>query len=98
MSELGVDISEYRSKSTDEFRGVDFDVVITLCDNAAKNCPAWLGKGKQVHIGFPDPAAAKGSEAERQERFRETRAGIRERVLGFLEEWEGADAPPTFVI
>ena len=45
MAELGIDISEQWSKSTEEFRGRDFDLVITVCDNAAKTCPTWLGKG-----------------------------------------------------
>ena len=54
LKEIGVDISTARSKSADEFRDTPFDVVITICDDAAENCPLWLGKGKQMHIGFPD--------------------------------------------
>jgi arsenate reductase (thioredoxin) len=100
MAELGIDISDHRSKSTDEFRGQDFDVVITVCDNAARNCPTWLGKGKQIHIGFPDPAAAEGSDAEKLARFRETRDGIRQDVLDFLETWEPdpSENRPDFII
>jgi len=45
-----------RSKSVDEFRGVDFDLVVTVCDTAAEECPIWLGKGKRLHHSFPDPA------------------------------------------
>lgn len=45
-----------RSKSVDEFQGVDFDLVVTVCDSAAEECPLWLGKGKRVHHSFPDPA------------------------------------------
>jgi len=45
-----------RSKHADEFLGIDFDLVITVCDSAAEECPAWLGKGKKVHCSFPDPA------------------------------------------
>ncbi|NTU64554.1 MAG: arsenate reductase ArsC, partial [Chloroflexi bacterium] len=58
LREIGIDISDHRSKSTDEFKGTTFDVVITVCDSAAENCPVWLGQGVRVHIGFPDPAAA----------------------------------------
>jgi arsenate reductase len=46
-----------RSKSVDELRDVDFDLVVTVCDAAAEECPLWLGKGKRLHQGFPDPAA-----------------------------------------
>ena len=45
-----------RSKSADEFRGKDFDLVVTVCDSAAEECPVWLGKGKRIHHSFPDPA------------------------------------------
>ncbi len=64
------------SKSVDRFRGEEFDVVITVCDDAAENCPVWLGKGKRVHIGFPDPAKAEGSEDEKMEVFRQVRDDI----------------------
>jgi arsenate reductase len=84
MAELGIDISAQRSKSVDEFRDAEFDLVVTVCDHAAKNCPAWLGGGQVKHMGFPDPAAASGSEAERLEVFRRVRDAIREQVLGYL--------------
>jgi arsenate reductase len=86
MAELNVDISAQRSKSVDEFHEVTFDVVITVCDSAARNCPVWLGRGKRVHIGFPDPAAATGSEAERLEAFRQVRDGLQKRVFSCLEQ------------
>jgi arsenate reductase len=85
MAELGIDIAGHRSKSTDEFLDLDLDLVVTVCDHAAKNCPAWLGKGHVVHIGFPDPAAATGSEAERLALFRRVRDDIRSSVLEYLE-------------
>ena len=94
MQEIGIDISRQRSKSTDEFRGVDFDLVVTVCDDADKNCPLWLGRGHKVHIGFPDPAAAKGSEEERLAVFCEVRDAIRQQVLPYLQSFEikhGAD-------
>jgi arsenate reductase (thioredoxin) len=100
MADLGIDISDHRSKSTNEFRGQEFDVVITVCDSAAKNCPTWLGEGKQVHIGFPDPAAVVGSEAEKLARFAEIRDRIRHELLGFLETWkpEPSQDRPDFII
>ena len=88
MAELGIDISAQRSKSVDEFRDTDFDLVITVCDQAAQNCPLWLGPGQVKHKGFPDPAAAIGSEAERLEVFRQVRDGLHQEVLRYLEETE----------
>ncbi len=88
MAELGIDISGQRSKSTEVFRGTEFDVVITVCSDAAKNCPTWLGKGRQVHIGFPDPAAAEGDKSAQLAVFREVRDGLRERALDFLKNWQ----------
>jgi len=86
MSELGIDVSAGRSKSVDEFRDFPFDLVLTVCDDAAENCPLWLGGGKVVHLGFPDPARATGTQAERMAVFRQVRDAIRGQVLKFLEE------------
>lgn len=55
LSEIGIR-HEGRSKLADEFRGVDFDLVVTVCDSAAEDCPIWLGLGKKVHHSFFDPA------------------------------------------
>jgi arsenate reductase len=85
MDELGIDISDNQSKSTDAFRDAKLDLVITVCDDAAKHCPAWLGEGRVVHMAFPDPAAATGSEEERMALFRQVRDGIRARVFEYLD-------------
>ena len=55
LSEIGIQHTG-SSKRVDEFQGVDFDLVVTVCDSAAEECPIWLGKGKRVHHSFPDPA------------------------------------------
>ena len=55
MAEAGVDISNNRSKHLDNFKGVNFDFVITVCDNAHEHCPIFPGKTKVVHFGFDDP-------------------------------------------
>ncbi len=90
MAEVGVDISAQRSKSVDAFRDQDFDVVITVCDGARERCPVWLGRGRRVHIGFPDPAAVDGPEEARLAAFRAVRDAIRARVLGYLKGGEHA--------
>ena len=55
LAEIGIQ-HEGRSKLADEFRGTEFDLVVTVCDSAAEECPIWLGKGKRVHHSFFDPA------------------------------------------
>ena len=84
MADLGIDISENRSQSTEEFRDEHFDYVITVCDDAAENCPLWLGSGNVTHIGFPDPAKATGTDAEIFAVFQQVRDDIREQVLHYL--------------
>ncbi len=86
LQELGIDISQARPKSVEVFRGMPFDLVITVCDHAAETCPIWLGQGQRVHLGFPDPAAAPPAEAP--DRFRAVRDALRERLLTFLRQWQ----------
>ena len=83
LSEIGIE-HHGRSKSVDEWRGQEFDLVITVCDDAAEECPLWLGQGRRVHIGFPDPALATGTPEEIRAVFRQVRDDIRTRVVEFL--------------
>lgn len=92
MAELDIDISAQQPKSVETMRAVPFDLVVTVCDNAAKSCPLWLGSGRIVHIGFPDPAAAQGSEEERLQVFRQVRDGLRERVFPVLRMAANGDS------
>ncbi len=87
MQEIGIDISQGYSKSPDEFRDVTFDLVITVCDDAAETCPLWLREGHVEHIGFYDPAQAQGSEEERLAVFRQVRDEIIARILPFLADF-----------
>jgi arsenate reductase len=87
LAEIGID-HQGRSKHADEFRGVDFDVVITVCDDAAENCPVWLGKGKRVHIGFDDPAKSQGTNEQLMVVFRRVRDEIAEKIPAYLISWE----------
>ena len=84
MCELGIDISEQVSKSTDLFLEKVFDVVVTVCDDAAENCPVWLGQGRRVHVCFFDPAKATGTDDERLAVFRQVRDEIRSRLVPLL--------------
>ena len=62
LVEIGIDVKGARSKSVEEFRSVEFDLVVTVCDQAAGECPVRVGRGRRLHIGFPDPAKAAGTE------------------------------------
>ncbi len=88
LEEIGMDISAARSKSADEFRDTPFDLVVTVCDDAAENCPLWLGQGKRMHIGFPDPAKASGSADQVLAAFRTVRDAIQQQVIPFLDSFD----------
>jgi arsenate reductase len=85
LAEIGIQ-HQGESKHTDRYRGVDFDLVVTVCDDAAENCPVWLGVGQRVHVGFPDPAKVSGTEEEILAVFRQVRDGIAERIPKILKE------------
>lgn len=84
MSELEIDLSKNRSKPVEEFQEELFDQVITVCDDAAENCPVWFGPGQVTHIPFSDPAKATGSETERLVVFQQVRDDIGKKILTFL--------------
>jgi arsenate reductase len=89
MAEAGVDISQQYSKHIDDLSGVDFDYVITLCDNARELCPVFPSKTKMIHRGFDDPSFMFGTEQEIMAEFRKLRDEIRafiETLPGSLEE------------
>ena len=77
MQEIEIDISTYRSKSIEEFRGKSFDYVITVCDQAKEVCPFFPGK-KVLHKGFKDPSIFKGTEDEIMEEVRHLRNRIKD--------------------
>lgn len=83
LAEIGIR-HRGRSKHADEFRDSPFDLVVTVCDDAAENCPVWLGKGRRIHLGFPDPARAAGDEAEVLAAFRQVRDDIQQPVEQLL--------------
>lgn len=83
LSEIGIQ-HEGRSKLADEFRSMDFDLVVTVCDSAAEECPIWLGKGRRLHHSFADPAQAQGSDDEVMRAFRAVRDDIEREILDLL--------------
>jgi len=84
LSEIGIPHSG-RSKMADEFREVNFDLVVTVCDSAAEECPVWLGKGKRAHHSFPDPAKAEGTQEEILNVFRSVRDDIEKEMVQLLK-------------
>jgi len=87
LSEIGIEHIG-RSKGVDEFVGQAFDLVVTVCDDAAEECPIWLGGGRRVHIGFRDPAKAQGTPEEVLAVFRSVRDEMGKKMEGYLRAIE----------
>lgn len=77
---FNIDASEARSKSSEEFKDVEFDFVITVCDNARETCPIWPGQPIVAHWSSPDPAAVEGSDEEKYQAFKEVAFQINRRL------------------
>ncbi len=88
MAEVGIDISAQKSRSIDEVKHLEFDYVITLCDNAQKTCPTFPAKTSVMHVGFEDPprlAAAVRDGEETLTHYRRVRDEIRKFIEGLPE-------------
>jgi arsenate reductase (thioredoxin) len=85
LTEIGIH-HEGTSKPVDQFRSIPFDLILTVCEDAAEDCPVWLGAGKKVHLSFPDPAKASGTPEENLGVFRRVRDDIRQRVIALLQQ------------
>jgi arsenate reductase len=83
MKEDGIDISKHTSNNVNEYATMEFDYVITVCDNAKENCPYFPAKIKMFHHNFPDPAKAKGTEVEIMNEFRV----VREMIKGYSKKF-----------
>ena len=81
LSEIGIQ-HEGRSKMVNEFKNMDFDLVVTVCDSAAEECPVWLGKGKRTHHSFPDPALSDDIAD-----FRKVRDDIEREMIKLLSQY-----------
>ena len=86
MKEDGIDISKHTSNNIDEYLDIDFDFVITVCDNAKEHCPIFPTKAKKFHYNFPDPAKSKGTEEEVLEEFRQVRQMIKDYSQQFVSD------------
>jgi len=86
MQEDGIDISNHTSNNMDEYYDIDFDFVITVCDNAKERCPFFPTKAKKFHHNFSDPSKATGTDEEINEQFRQVRQQIKEYCERFIAE------------
>ena len=82
MAEAGVDISRQKPKHTDELKGINFDYVVTLCDNARENCPVFTRKTKLFHRPFEDPTFMSGTDKQIKEAY----VKLRDRLKNFIEQ------------
>ncbi len=87
MLEDNIDISKHTSNHIDEYATIDFDYIITVCDNAKENCPFFPSKAVKFHYNFPDPAKATGTEAEILESFRAVRTEIKNYTKQFVNQY-----------
>lgn len=86
MKDDGIDISHHTSNHIDEYRNLDFDFVITVCDHAKERCPFYPAKAKRFHHNFPDPAKATGTEDEIKMEFERVRGMIKAYAKSFIGE------------
>ena len=86
MKRDGIDISAHTSNNINEYLDIDFDYVITVCDNAKESCPYFPSNAVKFHYNFPDPAKAVGTEEEVMEQFRVVREMIRSYTQNFVNE------------
>ena len=85
IKEDGIDISHHTSNNIEEYRNVDFDFVITVCDNAKERCPFFPSNAQKFHYNFPDPAKATGTEEEIMQQFRNVRNIIKDYAEQFVK-------------
>lgn len=83
MKNDGIDISRHTSNNVLEYQGIDFDFVITVCDNAKERCPYFPSKALTFHYNFPDPAKATGSNEEIRREFEQ----VRELIKNYCQEF-----------
>lgn len=85
MKEDNIDISTHTSNHVDEYKNINFEYVITVCDNAKESCPIFIGNSKKYHYNFPDPAKASGTEEEIKKEFERVRDLIKSYCKNFVD-------------
>jgi arsenate reductase len=85
MTEKGIDISDHASDHIDKYMDMNFDYVVTVCDNAKETCPYFPTNKTQWHWSLEGPAAATGTEQERLQKFREIRDEIETRIRKYFD-------------
>jgi len=86
MKDDGIDISNHTSNNISEYSNIEFDYIITVCDNAKERCPYFPSKAKKFHYNFPDPAKAVGTEEDILKQFKLVRNMIKEYSKNFITE------------
>jgi arsenate reductase len=86
LAASGIEAGDVASKSVLDFEGQDFNYVITLCDDAAENCPIFWGGTQRLHWGFEDPAAVVGGDAEKRAAFQSVLDGLKVRIERFVRD------------
>ena len=85
LEEIGI-IHQGWSKDASQFSAVDFDLVVTVCDSAAEDCPIWLKSGRQIHLSFVDPAKFTGDDEYVLDKFRQVLDEIKQKIPQLLED------------
>lgn len=99
LEQVSIDISHHRSKTVEEFRGIEFDYVVTVCDSAKENCPFFPGAKAYIHMAFRDPSNVEGTGEEKVAAFARTRDEIKQWMdKTFSSHKTGAGAAPDVVL
>jgi arsenate reductase len=88
LAAIGIDATSHTSDHIDQYTGEPWDYVVTVCDNAAEECPVVPGAGQRLHWSFPDPAAVEGSDEQRFSAFEAVREAIDRRISAFIDAGE----------
>lgn len=88
MNDDGIDITNHTSNHVDEYKAINFDLILTVCDHAQEKCPYFPSKAKRIHQNFPDPAKASGTDEAIMEAFKHTRDLIKTYCTDLVEEHE----------
>ncbi len=84
LKEIGIEIPNAKSKNMKTYAGVNFDLIVTLCDEARESCPVWIGSAKKEHISFADPSKATGSDEDKLIIFCDIRDELKDKIINRL--------------